>query len=151
MGPVGEPLAGAVSARAQMKIQLGDGCEGELLMPRATPTGAVVILRELHAPALFVYGERDHTISLDDVRRVRDALESARRSYRMKIFAEVPHGFLNDTMPGRYRPKEAAQAWQALLAFLTEVFAGHWNGRVRWEFEGVSAQEYDFSKNVRLE
>jgi len=121
--------------------------EASALQPRAMGD----MLRELHAPALFVYAERDHTISLDDVRRMRDALETSRRSYRMKIFADVPHGFLNDTMPGRYRPKEAAQAWQALLAFLAEVFAGQWNGRVRWEFEGVSAQDYDFSKNVRLE
>jgi hypothetical protein len=54
-------------------------------------------------------------------------------------------------MPGRYRPKEAAQAWQVLLAFLAEAFAGRWNGEVRWEFEAVSAHNYDFSKNVRLE
>jgi len=100
---------------------------------------------------LFVFAERDHTISLDNVRRVRDALEAARRSYRMKVFAGMPHGFLNDTMPGRYRAKEAAAAWQILLTFLKEVFSGQWQGQVRWEFEGMSAPDYDFSKNVRLE
>jgi carboxymethylenebutenolidase len=121
--------------------------EASELQPRAMGE----MLRELRAPALFVFGERDHTISLDNVRRVRDALEQARRSYRMKVFADMPHGFLNDTMPGRYRPKEAAQAWQLLLAFLAEVFAGQWNGEVRWEFEAASAHNYDFSKNVRLE
>jgi carboxymethylenebutenolidase len=121
--------------------------EASALQPRSMGD----MLRELHAPALFVFAERDHTISLDDVRRVRDTLEAARRSYRMKVFAGMPHGFLNDTMPGRYRPKEAAQAWQLLLAFLAEVFAGQWNGRVRWEFEGASSPDYDFSKNVRLE
>src|SRR5229473_37197 len=61
------------------------------------------MMRALGAPALLVFGERDHLISLDHVRRVRDALEEARRSYRMKVFADMPHGFLNDTMPGRYR------------------------------------------------
>ena len=121
--------------------------EASPLQPR--PMGDM--LRELHAPALFIFAERDHTISLDDVRRVRDALESARRSYRMQVFPDVPHGFLNDTMPGRYRPKEAAEAWKVLLAFLGEVFTGQWNGRVRWEFEGASSPDYDFSKNVRLE
>src|SRR5919198_792496 len=173
MGHLGKPLADALSPRAQMKVQLGDGCEGELYQPREAAKGAVVILheryglvqhtldlqpramgdmlRELQAPALFVYGERDHTISLDDVRQVRDALESARRSYRMKVFADMPHGFLNDTMPGRYRPTEAAQAWQLLLAFLAEVFAGQWSGRVRWEFEGITSADYDFAKNLRLE
>ena len=69
----------------------------------------------------------------------------------MKIVPDVPHGFLNDTMPGRYRAKEAAQAWQVLLAFLAEVFAGQWHGQVRWEFEGGTSPGYDFSKNVRLE
>jgi carboxymethylenebutenolidase len=121
--------------------------EPSALQPRAMGD----MLRELHAPALFVYAERDHTISLDDVRRVRDTLEAARRSYRMKVFPDVPHGFLNDTMPGRYRATQAAQAWQVLLAFLAEVFAGQWHGRVRWEFEGASSPDYDFTKNVRLE
>jgi carboxymethylenebutenolidase len=121
--------------------------EASALQPR--PMGEM--LRELHAPVLFVFAERDHTISLDNVRRVRDALEAGRRSYRIKVLAGVPHGFLNDTMPGRYRPREAAQAWQVLLAFLAEVFGGQWNGPVRWEFESMSAPDYDFSKNVRLE
>lgn len=110
------------------------------------------MMRSIAAPALFAFGERDHLISLDDVRRVRDALEAGRRSYRMKVFAGMPHGWLNDTMPGRYRPKEAAQAWAYLRAFLADVFSGRWPGaQVRWEFEGASGADYDFGKNVRLE
>ena len=69
------------------------------------------MMRSLSAPVLFVYGERDHTISLADVRRTRDALEEGRCSYRMKVFPGMPHGWLNDTMPGRYRAKEADEAW----------------------------------------
>jgi len=38
------------------------------------------MMRSLSAPVLFVYGERDHTISLADVRRTRDALEDGRCS-----------------------------------------------------------------------
>jgi carboxymethylenebutenolidase len=111
------------------------------------------MMRRLAAPALFVYGERDHTISLADVRRTRDALEDGRCSYRMKLFPGMPHGWLNDTMPGRYRAKEAEEAWGMLLAFLAEVFSGTWPGagQVRWEFEGASSVDYDFSKNTRLE
>jgi carboxymethylenebutenolidase len=111
------------------------------------------MMRSLSAPALFVYGERDHTISLADVRRTRDALEEGRCSYRMKVFPGMPHGWLNDTMPGRYRAKEAEEAWDLLLAFLGDVFGSKWPGRgqVRWEFESASSVDYDFSKNVRLE
>ena len=111
------------------------------------------MMRSLSAPVLFVYGERDHTISLEDVRRVRDALESGRRSYRMKLFAGMPHGWLNDTMPGRYRAKEAKEAWVVLIRFLADVFSGAWPGedQVRWEFESASSADFDFSKNTRLE
>src|SRR6266581_2389436 len=111
------------------------------------------MMRSLSAPVLFVYGERDHTISLADVRRTRDALEDGRCSYRMKVFPGMPHGWLNDTMPGRYRAKEAGEAWGMLLAFLGDVFGGKWpgKGQVRWEFESASSVDYDFSKNLRLE
>ena len=118
------------------------------LQPR--PMGEM--LRALEAPALFLFGECDHIISLDDVRRVRDALEVARRSYRMKVFAGMPHGWLNDTMPGRYRADEAEHAWALMLEFLGDVFLGGWPaGAVRWEFESAGASDYDFAKNRRLE
>ena len=110
------------------------------------------MMRRLAAPALFVFGERDHTISVDDVRRTRAALEDGRRSYRMKVFPDMPHGWLNDTMPGRYRPQEAEQAWRVLHTFLAEVFSGSWPGvgQVRWEFESATSVDYDFTKNMRL-
>jgi carboxymethylenebutenolidase len=116
------------------------------------PRGMGEMLAALAPPALFVFGEGDHVISLDDVLRVRGALESARRSYRMRIFADVPHGWLNDTMPGRYRPTAAQAAWLMLLTFLEEVLDGRWPGagRIRWEFESDIAPTYDFSKNRRL-
>jgi carboxymethylenebutenolidase len=110
------------------------------------------MLRTLQAPALFVFGEGDHVISVDDVVRVRSELEAGRCSYRMRLFADVPHGWLNNTMPGRYRPEAAHEAWALLLAFLDDVFNGRWpgQGRVRWEFESDIAPTYDFSNNRRL-
>ena len=111
------------------------------------------MLAQVSAPMLFVFGEGDHVISLDDVLRVRAALEAAKRAYRMRIFPDVPHGWLNDTMPGRYRPEAAREAWAMLLEFLDEVLNNRWpgNGRVRWEFESDIATTYDFSQNRRLE
>jgi len=106
----------------------------------------------LSVPSLFIFGEADHIISLDHVQRMRATLEAHRKSYRMRVIASAPHGFLNDTMPGRYRAREAALAWSMLLDFLKEVGEGKWPpGRVRWEFECDSGRDYDFAKNVRLE
>jgi carboxymethylenebutenolidase len=55
-------------------------------------------------------------------------------------------------MPGRYRPRDTAVAWSMLLTFIREVSDGEWSDkRVRWEFSCDAGENYDFSKNVRLE
>ena len=39
------------------------------------------------------FGEADHIISLDDVRRFRDALETHRKSYDIHVYKGAPHGW----------------------------------------------------------
>jgi carboxymethylenebutenolidase len=109
------------------------------------------MIARVQCPVLGVFGEADFLISLDDVRRFRESLEAHRKSYHVKVFAGMPHGWLNDTMPGRYRPKEAAEAWQLAIDFLARVDSGGFPpDRVRWLFESDSAIDYDPSKNVRM-
>jgi carboxymethylenebutenolidase len=71
----------------------------------------------------------------------------------MRVFRDVPHGWLNTTMPGRYRPQPAEEAWAVLLGFLEDVLERGWpgEGRVRWEFESDTSTTYDFSRNTRFE
>jgi carboxymethylenebutenolidase len=104
------------------------------------------------APVLGVFGELDHIISVDSVLRFRSALDAVPRSYHIQIFRDAPHGWLNDTMPGRYRWAQADAAWQLLLRFLDRVHGGGFDAsRVQRVFESDIASTYDFSKNVRLE
>ena len=64
----------------------------------------------------------------------------------------MPHGWLNSTMPGRYREKEAAEAWRLIVDFLRRVFSGAFPpDRVRWKCQSDLAVSYDFAQNVRLE
>ena len=98
------------------------------------------------------FGSDDHLISVDDVRRLRNSLEEHKKSFDMHLYAGAPHGWLNDTMPGRYRKPQADAAWAAQQRFLKEVFAGEWRAdTVRWRFESEFGTNYDFSKNVRQE
>jgi carboxymethylenebutenolidase len=121
--------------------------EANALQPRPLDE----IIAAINCPVFAAFGEADHIISLDDVRRFRDSLETHRKSYDIHIYKDAPHGWLNDTMPGRYRKPQAEAGWAAQQRFLGEVFAGVWNGAVRWRFESDSSRSYDFSKNVRLE
>ncbi len=110
------------------------------------------LIAAVDCPVFGAFGEADHIISLDDVRRFRNALEQHRKSYDIRVYKGAPHGWLNDTMPGRYRKAEAETAWTAQQRFLAEVFGGGYAGEtVRWRFACDSGADYDFSKNVRME
>lgn len=103
------------------------------------------------APILGIFGEADHTISVEDVDAFRATLQRHNRSYEITLYAGMPHGWLNDTMPGRYRQREAEQAWRQIIGFLERVNAGAYPpDRVRWSWDAEMARNYDFSKNVRL-
>ena len=100
---------------------------------------------------LGIWGEDDFVVSLDDVRRLREALEANRKSYEFKLYPNMPHGWMNSTMPGRYRPDEAEQAWGLIMSFLDRVHSGEFpRDRVIWRFESDIAPSYDFTKKVRL-
>jgi len=74
-------------------------------------------------------------VSVPDVLRLRNALELHRKSYEFTLFRDMPHGWMNSTMPGRYRPKESEEAWSLILDFLNRVFQGDFpEGRVIWRF-----------------
>lgn len=110
------------------------------------------LVEKLCCPLLGVFGESDHIISLDDVLRFRACLEQYKKSYHLQLYRDAPHGWLNDTMPGRYRKETARDAWRLLLTFLKQTFSNGWDRhRVLWTFASDISPNYDFKKNVRLE
>ena len=101
---------------------------------------------------LGVFGEADHIISIDDVVRFRNCLEKSKKNYHIRVYPGAPHGWLNDTMPGRYRKDAAKDAWSLMMAFLKQCFAGAWsNDKIVGKYESECSGNYEFSKNVRLE
>src|SRR6516165_7760890 len=116
------------------------------------PKALEEIIAAIDCPVFGAFGETDHIISLADVQRLRNCLEAHRKSYDIHVYEGAPHGWLNDTMPGRYRKAAAQAGWAAQQRFLTEVLGGGYQGgTVRWSFACESGRDYDFSKNVRLE
>jgi carboxymethylenebutenolidase len=116
------------------------------------PTSVEDLVAQVKCPVLGVFGEADHIISVDDVTRLRNALENSSKNYHIRIYRDAPHGWLNDTMPGRYRKEAAKDAWNLMMSFLKKCFASGWDSnRISWTFESEYSKQYDFTKNVRME
>jgi carboxymethylenebutenolidase len=122
--------------------------EVNAMQPRALDE----VIASVPCPVFGAFGSDDHIISIGDVTRFRDSLEKHKKSYDIHLYAGAPHGWLNDTMPGRYRKAQAEAAWSAQQRFLRSVFAGEWpKDRVQWTFACEFGRDYDFSKNRRQE
>jgi carboxymethylenebutenolidase len=108
------------------------------------------LLERVSCPVQGIFAELDHLVSLDNILRMRSVLENAKKSFDIRIYPDAPHGFLNDTMPGRYRPKQAKAAWEQITSFLDAVLDTGWDGeRVSWRFDGDISPNYDFTKYKR--
>jgi carboxymethylenebutenolidase len=133
-------------------VWYGAASKREWEVNKLQPKPLEAVIAALSCPVFAAFGEADHIISIEDVLRFRNALEANHKSYEIHIYKGAPHGWLNDTMPGRYRRPQADAAWAAQQRFLSEVFAGGFDARrVSWRFESESGTDYDFKRNVRLE
>ena len=107
-------------------------------------------IEKISCPVLGVFGEIDHVVSVENVLRFQQHLSKANKSYRIRTYRDMPHGWLNDTMPGRYRHEESEDAWRFILSFWEQTFGDGWDrSRVTWSFESDISPTYDFSKAVR--
>ena len=110
------------------------------------------LMREMTCPLTAVFGELDNLIHLDNIVRMATVLAAAKKSFGIRVYPDAPHGFLNDTMPGRYRQPQSDAAWNQITAFLKSVFAGEFKkDRAIWRFEADSSLDYDFTKMKRWE
>src|SRR5215813_11923847 len=133
-------------------VWYGAASKREWEVNKLQPKPLEAVMAALPCPVFAAFGEADHIISIEDVQRFRNRLEASHKSYDIHIYEDAPHGWLNDTMPGRYRKPQADAGWAAQQRFLTEVFGGGYDpATIRWQFECESSPNYDFSKNVRLE
>ena len=128
----------------------GGAQDREYVIGENRPEAYADIIKASKAPILGIYGEKDHSMSVDQVRALRNLFEESNRSYRMSIVKDMPHGWLNDTMPQRFFPEAAESTWTEMLTFLDEVLAGTAADQVAWEFKSIIDADYDFTKNVRL-
>ena len=55
------------------------------------PRALEEIIAAVGCPVLGMFGEIDHLIAIDDVRRLRDCLERHRKTFRIHVYRDAPH------------------------------------------------------------
>ncbi len=75
-------------------------------------------LKYLVAPVLFIHGAQDTWITKQEVARLQQGLQQFSKPGEVISYPDAGHAFFNDTRLDAYRPKEARDAWQRVLAFL---------------------------------
>jgi len=69
-------------------------------------------------PVLALYGAHDPAL-IDALPDVRSAMDAAGIDFAAHVYPDAAHAFFNDT-GARYRPLDAADAWERTLRFLEE-------------------------------
>jgi len=82
----------------------------------AMPKNALDLAADVKEPVLGLYGAADTGISVDQVEKMKVALQAAGKTAEFKIYPDTPHGFHADYRPS-YRKEAAEDAWQQLQAW----------------------------------
>jgi len=93
---------------------------GSLVDPPAQkslwPKNPIELAPEMKAPVLGLYGEADQGIPVSQVDTLKGALQTAGKTFEIKIYPAAPHGFHADYRPS-YRKEAAADAWNQMIAW----------------------------------
>jgi carboxymethylenebutenolidase len=82
----------------------------------------VELAAKLKSPYLGFFGDRDQTISVDEVESLRNALQDAQVPTELVRYPEAEHGFHCDARSS-YHEASAKQAWQQTLQWLNTHLA----------------------------
>jgi carboxymethylenebutenolidase len=107
----------------QPKTKAGVAWYGGLspAQPAISQTPADVVAK-LKAPVLGLYGGADQGIPVDQVEKLRAALQSgdkAAKASQVQVYEGMPHGFNADYRPS-YRKEAADDGWKRMLAWFKQ-------------------------------
>lgn len=77
-------------------------------------------VHNIRAPILGLYGDEDHVIPLDEIKRLIATLDSAGVANEFHIYKSAGHAFQDFSRPDHYREAASEDAWKRALAFLND-------------------------------
>jgi carboxymethylenebutenolidase len=81
------------------------------------PESPLDLAPQLKCPLLCNFGEKDASIPVSDIEKLRDKLKQSTQPWSINIYPGAGHAFFNDSRPS-YQPEAAADAGMNTLSFL---------------------------------
>ena len=94
---------------------------GVLQRPKTemTPHNPIDLVPRINAPILGLYGGADPAIPEPQIDALRVALKAAGKPSQIVVYPDTPHGF-NADYRSSYRPQQAKDAWNRMLAWFRQ-------------------------------
>ena len=90
-----------------------------------TDPSPIEIAANMHGPILGHWGDQDAGAGMENVEKLRAALESAAVEYEFHIYPDLGHGFLKTSLEDSKTPgyEQACTSWRRTLEFYRRSFA----------------------------
>ena len=83
-------------------------------------------LKEITAPLLIIYGDKDRSVPLERVQQLEQTLKTLGKDARLLIYPDAPHAFFNNDSKQNYRSDAAKDAWEKTVEFFNERLLQDW-------------------------
>ena len=112
----GQDRRGRLLLRRRLHLAPGGDEQGDQsATPFVRPDAALELVPNTNAAILGIYAGLDQRINAS-IPPLEEALKKAGKTYEMKVYPEVNHGFHNDT-GAAWNEKAAVDAWQTAMAW----------------------------------
>ncbi len=90
-----------------------------------TDASPIEVAAKMHGPILGQWGDQDEGVGMDNIEKLRAALESAGAQHEFHIYPGVGHGFLKASLEDPKTPgyEQACTSWKRTLDFYRRCFA----------------------------
>jgi carboxymethylenebutenolidase len=96
--------------------------------PPKTPgvriAGPIEVAPQINAPILGLYGEKDASIPVADVKEIETILKASGKTAEFLLYSDAPHGFVRPDRPPTYRAEAAKDAWLRCLTWFNKYLKG---------------------------
>lgn len=123
VGMVGFCLGGRtayLAATRSTELAAAVGYYGAGIADPRNPVAPITATASISAPIVLFFGGQDRMLPPHHMERIQEALSSAGKNFRIKVYPGAGHGFFCDARPDAYDADAASDSWGVTLEFLRE-------------------------------